>query len=151
MSEQNAPFFIDLEIIRLSKDGVWTSDGVEITHEPTRRLFAKSLKKTPDGYFLFIGRESKKIEVEDTAFFVTRIDETSHGEFELTINDETKEMLDPKTLQYRPARLTCRLLRGEEAKFLSAPYMDLLKNLEENEAHYFLRFASGAINLLKKF
>lgn len=142
MSEnQNAPFFIDREVIILSKNGVWIADGSEITHEPTRRLFARSLKKDAEGYFLHIGRETKKIQVEDTAYFVHRLDGTSEAGYTLLLNDETSERLDPETLNYRPGRLTCKIKnQTEEAKFLHAPYFDLLKNLQENSNSYFLEF-----------
>ena len=64
------PGYVDTEIIRLTRDGIWLADGEEISHEPTRRLFARSLKKDEKGYFLHIGREMRRIEVEDTAYFV---------------------------------------------------------------------------------
>jgi hypothetical protein len=142
----NAPFFVDREVIVLTRNGVWLADGHEITHEPTRKLFARSLRKDPDGYRLYIGRETKLIQVEDTAYFVTRVDGT-----QLSINDETREALDPTTLQYRPGRLTCRIKGGtEEAKFLHAPYFDLLRDLKEDAEHYFLEFGSRKITLARK-
>ena len=152
---QNAPFFVDREVIRLTKNGVWIADEVEISHEPTRRLFARSLKKDEEGYTLHIGRETKRIEVEDTAYFVQRIDgDPTHG-YTLTISDETQETLDPKTLNYRPGRLICRIKSNqEEAKFLYPAYFDLLKNLEEDSNHYYLEFGLAAsrlrIHLAKK-
>ena len=105
--EKNAPFFVDREVIVLSKNGVWIADGVEITHEPTRKLFAKSLKKEKDGYHLHIGRETKKINVEDTAYFVIRIDGNSADGFLITLNDDSQETLDWATLSYQPGRLVC--------------------------------------------
>ena len=95
-----APFFVDNEVIILSYDGVWLADGVEITHDPTRRLFARSIRKDDQGYFLQIGRETKRILVEDTPFFIYRIDgDPIHG-FELSLSDETHEKLDPTKLDY---------------------------------------------------
>lgn len=155
MSDQNAPFFVDNEVITLTRNGVWIADGVEISHEPTRKLFAKSLKRTEKGYSLFIGRESKEIHVEDTAYFVIRVDHLSdhptNGDVELLFNDERKEILRPATLKYRPGRLTCvRQEEGEEAKFLHSAYFDLLKDLEEDNAHYFLTLRGQRFNLSKK-
>lgn len=141
---KNAPFFVDREVIVLTRNGIWLADGTEITHEPTRRLFARSLKKNEEGYFLHIGRETKKIQVEDTAYFVQRLDGTAASGFTLLLNDETSEKLDPQTLDYRPGRLTCKVKnQTEEAKFLHAPYFDLLKNLQENSNTYFLEFGSA--------
>jgi hypothetical protein len=137
------PGYVDNEIIRLTKNGVWLAGPQdhlgEISHEPTCRLFAKSLKKDEKSYFLHIGREMKRIEVEDTAYFVERISGSRETGFTLHLNDETSEKLSPSTLRYQPERLTCRIQNGEEeAKFLSAPYIELLKQAEEDAHGYFL-------------
>jgi hypothetical protein len=151
MSEGNAPFFIDREILVLTREGVWLADGTEITHEPTRRLFARSLVRDAEGYQLKIGRESKRVTVEDTAYFVLRIDGDPHAGYELLLSDETRERLDPKTLFYRPARLTARVKGGsEEAKFLHAPYFDLLRELEEDGDSFFLTISGARVRLAPK-
>ena len=149
---ENAPFFVDNEVIVLTRNGIWIADGMEISHEPTRRLFARSLKNDASGYFLAIGRETKRIAVEDTAYFVLRIDGTPATGVELWISDESREKLDPATLNYRPGRLVARVKRNseEEAKFLHAPYFDLLRHLEEDERAYFLRFGGHKIELAAK-
>ncbi len=155
MKTANAPFFVDNEVIILTRNGVWLADGTEISHEPTRRLFAKSLKKDAAGYFLSIGRETKRITVEDTAYFVHRIDGSPNAGFELWINDETHEKLVPSTLEYRPGRLVCRIKSGakegaEKAKFLHAAYFDLLKSLEEDSKSYFLKIGGVRVELASK-
>jgi hypothetical protein len=138
------PEYVDREVIILDKDGVWIADDSEITHEPTRRLFARSLKKDAEGYFLSIGRETKRIEVEDTAYFVERI----LTESTLHLSDGTQEVLDPGTLRYTPGRLTCRIKNGsEEAKFLRIPYHEILRDLEEDNGKYFVHFNGKKIPL----
>ncbi len=148
----NTPFFVDNETITLTRNGLWIADGVEISHEPTRKLFAKSLKKHEDGtYWLHIGRETKKIQVEDTAYFIIRLEDELHSQITLFINDETSEKLDPETLKYRPGRLSCQIKnKSEEAKFLHAPYFDLLKFLEEDRSGYFLKFGKTKVWLARK-
>ena len=81
--------FRDEEVIIITRGGLWLADGQEITHEPTRKLFARSLKKDSQGYFLSIGRETKRIQVEDTAYFVTRIEGSSASGWMVFLNDET--------------------------------------------------------------
>jgi len=150
--ESNAPFFVDNEVITLCANGTWVADGYEITHEPTRRLFARSLKHDSQGYFLSIGRETKRIIVEDTAYFVHRIDR-SPGQVTLWINDEKQEPLHPESLSYRPGRLTCRIERdgrAEDARFLHAAYFDLLRELEEDASHYFVTLAGKRVTLANK-
>ena len=149
--QENAPFFVDREVIVLTRNGVWMADGTEISHEPTRRLFARSLNHDKDGYFLHIGRETKRIQVEDTAYFVHRIDGDPAGGYELWISDETRERLSPTTLGYKPGRLTAKVKGGkEEAKFLHAAYFDLLRHLEEDEKSYFLTLIGNRIELSGK-
>lgn len=151
MSGQNAPIFVDNEVITLTRSGVWIADGMEITHEPTRRLFARSLKKDERGYYLHVGRETKRIDVEDTAYFIHRIDGDAAAGYELWLSDETKESLDGASLSYRPGRLVCRIKGGsEEAKFLSAAYFDLLRGLEEDARTYFVIIAGARIELARK-
>jgi hypothetical protein len=150
-SAKNAPFFVDNEVIRLTKNGVWLSDAVEIDHEQTRRMFAKSLERDAQGWLLRIGRETKRIEVEDTAYFVTRIEGSASRGIEICLSDESREKLDPSTLTYRPGRLACRIKDGkEEAKFLHAPYFELLKDLQEDDASYWLELGGKRVQLTSK-
>ena len=135
--------YIDLEVIVLTKEGVWMADGSEISHIPTRKLFARSLKKDSEGYFLAIGRETKRIEVEDTAYFVERIEG-----LEAFLSDGSQEKIDPTTLAYKPGRLTMRIKDGtEEAKFLRGPYYEILRDLEEENGSYCLRINNQKIKL----
>jgi hypothetical protein len=152
---QNPPYE-DREVIVVNKDGIWLADGSEITHEPTRRLFARSLKKDSEGYFLSIGRETKRIVVEDTAYFVERIVKNADSKIEnadvsLHLSDGTQETLDPGTLRYSPGRLTCRIKNGsDEAKFLRGPYYEILRDLESDQGTaktYFLNFNDKKIRL----
>jgi hypothetical protein len=143
--DKAAPVFVDRETIRLSKNGTWLSDGVEITHEVTRRAFAKNLKKDKEGYFISIGRETKRIIVEDTAYFVLSLEGSPTQGYVLRMNDETSEALIPETLKYTPGRLTCLVKeKNEEARFLHPAYFDLLSQLQEDESQYYLNISTPA-------
>ena len=149
----NVPSFVYREVIRLTAAGIWLSDEHEISHEPTRRLFAKSLRHDSQGYQIVIGSESKRILVEDTAYFIHRMDRLENGTVQLWVNDEEIEPLVPATLEYRPGRLTCQIQRRgqqETAKFLHAAYVDLLQNLDEDESRYFLRLSGREFTLARK-
>ncbi|MGE0614347.1 MAG: DUF1285 domain-containing protein [Bacteriovoracia bacterium] len=147
---ENAPFFVDNERIVLNRDGVWLADGTEITHEGTRRLFARSLRLEPDGWWLIVGRERKQIEVADTPYFVERIEGAPERGYVLFLNDETSEPLDPASLAYKPGRLSCRAKGEFTAKFLRAPYFDLLKHLQEDDHHYYLTLQNRRFELARK-
>lgn len=144
----NAPFFVDNEVITLTRNGVWIADGYEITHEPTRALFARSLKRDEKGYFLAIGRETKRITVEDTAYFVQRVEGDHRRGFELSLSDGTRETLVPETLAYSPGRLVCLVKDGtEHAKFLSGPYYEVLKEITESDGAYWLSIGGKRIKI----
>jgi hypothetical protein len=142
------PGFQDTEVIRLTQNGVWLSNGEPITHEPTIQAFFKSLKRDETSYFLQIAREMKRIEVEDTAYFVERIEGSPEQGYVLQISDGTCEKLDPLTLRYQTGRLTCAIHDGDEiAKFLSGPYLELLQNAEEINSRYFLVIEGKQVEL----
>lgn len=150
---ENAPFFVDNEKIILRADGQWVADDVEITHEGTCRMFFRGLEKDTKGYIIRVGRESKRVDIEDCAFFITRIEGTPSDGYELWLSDGTQVGLDPANLKYRPGRLSSIVMTRigeEEAKFLRGPYFELLSYLEEDDKSYFLNFGGSKISLAKK-
>ncbi len=145
------PLFIDRETIRLTKNGVFLSDGEEITHARTVEGFHRFLGRDEAGYFIRIGSDFKRIEVEDTARFVIDIDwRGTAGEevVELTLASGERERLDPTSLAYLPDRLTCRVKGGtEEAKFLRKPYLELLMHALAERDGYAIKIAGRTIRL----
>jgi hypothetical protein len=147
----DTPLFIDRETIRLTKDGVFLSDGEEISHARTVGAFHRHLGRDDEGWFIRIGRDFKRIEVEDTARFVSGIEWSGaegNASVELTLLDGTRERLDPETLTYRTDRLTCRVRGGkEEAKFLRKPYLELLMRALAEGDGYALSIGGRTIRL----
>jgi hypothetical protein len=135
--------FQDLEKIVLNRDGVFLSNGEPITHEGTVEAFHRFLRKDSQGYFIEIGRDSKRIEVEDTARFVREISwfgNDHHERIELTLMDGAQESLNVTTLSFRPERLTCRVKGAtEEAKFLRKPYLEFLMRTEQEDGKLWIR------------
>lgn len=130
--------YASTEILTLTREGEWLSNGEPFGHEPTRSLFSKSLKRRSDGsWWLEIGRESKQVRVEDTAYFVLRIEGDRRSGYETLLSDGSREPLRPETLLLTPGRLTCLTAAGHEARFLRAPYTDLLMQAleEKNGTH----------------
>jgi len=123
--------FIDHEIIKVDKNGIWLSDGEPITHEKTLIAYNRFLGKDDQGYYIQIGNNFKRIEVEDTAYFITTVFKKEHEDWQIRLSDGTYETLDPQTLRYKPQRLTCLVKNKQhEAKFLSQAYHDSLKDLD---------------------
>jgi predicted DCC family thiol-disulfide oxidoreductase YuxK len=135
----------DREILTLTREGEWLADGQPIQHEPTRILFSRSLKRRLDGsWWLEVGRESKQVEVEDTGVFVRILEGGPASGFEVVLSDGSREPLRPETLLLVDGRLTCITRQGLEAKFLRAPYADLMMQaLGEREGVYLLKIAGS--------
>lgn len=148
-------FFGIHENIILTKNGVWLSNGEEILHEGTVRAFSKNIFRCADGYEIRLGNEHKTIHVEDTFYFVTQIDGSAEIGFNIILNDGRTIELNPKTLQYKPGRLSCRVYHPnnetqEEAKFLSAAYYELLKYIDRDADGFCITIESQKIVLSRE-
>ena len=151
MTPQETQLFVDHETIRLTREGIWLSNDQEITHLEQRRAFARHLGHDNDGWFIQIGENFKRIEVEDTAYFVEGLKGSPAAGYGLHLSGDSHEKLDPSTLKYRPGRLTCRIHGGAlEAKFLTTSYFELLSYLEEDQDFYFLKIQGKRIVLARK-
>jgi hypothetical protein len=138
--------YIDLETLTLTRNGEWLADGEPITHERTIRAFQGHLASLVDGsgWEIRIGRERKKIIVEDTAFFVRAIRGDAQSGFVLELSDGNERPLDPHTLHYSPGRLTCRIewqhpdgTKGKaEARFLRGPSLEILSLAQPGSSEY---------------
>jgi hypothetical protein len=147
------PLFQDNETIRLTKDGEFLSNGEPITHDRTIEAYHRHLRRDAEGWFIEIGNNLKRIEVEDTGYFVRDIEWSgeagSRGErVELLLSDGARETLDPGTLSYRPDRLVCMVKGGHEtARFLRKPYHELLLRALHSGTRYELRIGGRAYAL----
>lgn len=156
MSEIPTFPFLDREVIQLTAEGVWLADGEEITHERTRQAFERHLAPSTDGqgWEIRIGREQKRIEVEDTAFFVSQIEGNPEVGYQLRLTDGTLQKLDPTTLRYSAGRLVCLIdlerdgrARKFEARFLRPPYYELLSHSFAEGALYRLTIEGYTLTL----
>ena len=131
----DSSFFGIYEDLILTKNGVWLSNGEEITHEKTLLAFSRNLYRCKEGYEIRIGAEKKNVHIEDTLYFVTSLEGDPSIGYTLKLNDGRLQELDPETLKYQPGRLTCRVSHPnegtrEEAKFLTQSYYEILNHLE---------------------
>jgi hypothetical protein len=128
-------FFCSGEKIRLSRTGVFTSDGTEITHDQTREIFFRSLAfdESRGLYYIQISYERMYIEVEDTAWFVKSV-----KSMEATLSDGRTQEILSRDLQYSedavmgPA-LHLTLPDKQKARFLSPAYYDLLSRVKSDQ------------------
>ncbi len=125
--------------IFLDKEGRWFHEGVEITHQRTCRLFARSLFMGSDGlYRLQLGKEHAVVELEDAPYIVRSVttkmgDQGIPESYLLLLNDETEEQLDPRTLFIRSDHVMyCRVKEGaHHARFLRSSYYQLCQHIKD--------------------
>jgi hypothetical protein len=117
------------------------------THEQTRDLFYRAIHwdESQRAYCLKVGYETIFIEVEDTPYFVTALEPAKAPR--LTLSDGRNLALEAARLSYEKGALYLSLDGGQRAKFLSAPYYELLKGLEEDDRHYYLVIAGKRVDL----
>lgn len=151
--------FVPEERIELGADGVWRSNGEEITHEATVAAFHRCLWRaaptpgTHTDYELRLGsgalEERKSVHVVDTPLFVLSAEpyRPDAAAPMLSLSDGSHAPLALTTLAYSDIesgpRLTCevaceRFGGRTKARFLRAAYYQLLSELEESELAYLL-------------
>ncbi len=126
-----------LQEIRLDARGTWTHEGLSFENPRILDLFSRSVDRTEGGtWVLEVGRFTYPITVEDTGFFVERVD-WSTSPPTLHISDETTEELDVDTLEYRPGgRLYCEIKDGDfRARFKRSAYHSITDYLAEDDGH----------------
>lgn len=119
--------------IRFGRDGLWYSDDEVIPNAAIRRLFSRTLRVLPDGRGrLELGEDRADVVIEDTPWVVVRVDGDPGRGFTVTLNDETREPLDPTSLRVGDDHvLYCRVKNGaHEARFLRPAYYELARHAE---------------------
>lgn len=121
--------------IAFRRDGHWYADGERITNPRIALLFSRHLVQHPDGsYALVMGDERATVEVEDTPWTVVQVDGDSQAGFTVTLNDQTREPLDPGSLAIgADSAFSCSVKGGTaRARFLRAAHYTLARHTESS-------------------
>ena len=132
--------------ISFRKDGNWYSDDERIDNPRIALLFSKSIQRNPDGsYFLKVAEERASIVVEDTPYVVKSIEDDGKRGLNLVLNDDTREALDPSSLEVGPENVLYARVKGGEfkARFLRPAYYHLSGNFEADESGGFFLKVDG--------
>ncbi len=121
--------------ITVNREGEWLHEGEEITHPAILADLMQSLRRDEAGYFIQAGPVRVPVEVADAPFVVIRV-EPQGPALRLTINDGTREPLEPSTLRFSAAGIPyCRIKGGGfEARLSRAAAYQLGSLLEYDEA-----------------
>ena len=138
-----------LQEIRLNERGRWTHEGLQFENPRITRLFSRSVARTEGGtWVLEIGRFTYPIVVEDTGFFVDRV-QWDHSPPVISLSDETTERLDLQSLDYQPGgRLYCTVKDGKfQARFKRDAYHSIMEHLTEEEGQIVLTVGDERVDL----
>ncbi len=127
----------------LDRDGRWLEGGEEITHERTVEALTRGLTKDESGDFVVVlGRERRKVVVEDAPFVVQRVeagDGAANGPLTLLLGGGIREPLDPATLSIGAGHVMYARARGGlRARFSRAAYYQLAAFVSEDVAGHFV-------------
>jgi len=129
--------------ISFRKDGNWYSDEERIDHPRIALLFSRSIKQNRAGsWFLQVADERAPITVEDTPYVVKAIDDDGKGGFVLILNDDTREALDPSTLEVGAENVLYAHIKGgkHRARFLRSAYYHLSANFQaDGSGRFFIQ------------
>jgi hypothetical protein len=126
--------------ISFRKDGNWYSDEERIDNPRIALLFSQSIRQNPDGsYFLQVAEERASITVEDTPYVVKSVADDGKGGFAMILNDDTREPLDPATLEVGADNVLYARVKGGRyrARFLRPAYYHLSGNFEADASGRF--------------
>ena len=121
--------------LRIDRDGGWFHEDEEVTHEGILASLQAALQVDAAGHFIQIGPARVPIEVADAPFAVVRLEPEGDG-FALTLNDLTREPLDPASLRLGTGEAPyCRVKGGRfDARFSRAAAWQLLQHVEAGAA-----------------
>ncbi len=144
MTEQREP--IPPGLIFIDKEGLWYHRGVEMIRREFIRLFYQNMELDLEGRYLINWGDTRcYVEVEDTAFVVTRVSlERGSGRqpsrFEVRLSDDTHEVLAPDTLRVGKDHVLYCTVKSDTfpARLTRAAYYQLAEFIEEDGGGYFL-------------
>ena len=120
--------------LRVSRDGVWYDDDVEVTHPGVLANLRGNLRRDAQGYFIQT-RVRIPVTVEDVPWIVTRL-ERRGDVLSVVLNDGTREEIDPASLRVGVGDVPyCAVNDGAfEARFSRAAAFQLLGLADYDEA-----------------
>ena len=129
----SAPAGWTLPRLRITRDGEWLHEDVEVTHPGILANLRSNLRQDEAGAYLQVGPVRVPVELADTPYVVVRVEMADAGAA-VILNDLSREPLDLDTLAFGPGDIPyCRVLGGRfEARFSRGAAWELLQHLEHD-------------------
>ena len=147
---------LEVSSIFIDKEGRWFYQGLEMVRRDIVLLFYQHLHLDGQGQYLIrLGGEERYLEVEDTAFMVSRIDLQTHGDggasFRIWLNDDSQAALNLDTLFVGKGNvLYCRVKEGRfPARFRRQAYYQLAEHVQEKNGKYLISL-NGRSHLIRQ-
>jgi uncharacterized protein len=129
----------------IDKEGNWFQNGAEIIHREIYLQFNQMLEKDAGGeYFVKLGREICKVEVEDAPFVVKGL-QTKPGELWIELNDGTTEKFDPALFWMNEDNVPYTSVKESKfhARFLRPAYYQMASYIvSDNDADFFIKIGA---------
>jgi hypothetical protein len=146
----------EVNSIFIDKEGRWFYQGLEMVRRDIVLLFYRHLHLDGQGQYLIrLDGEERYLEVEDTAFVVSRIDLQPHGEdggsFRIWLNDDSQEALNLDTLFVGKGNVMyCSVKDGNfPARFQRQAYYQLAEHVQEDNGKYLVSL-NGRSHLIRQ-
>jgi uncharacterized protein len=128
-------------MIFVAKEGQWFHEGAEIIHRPIFLWLIQNLEKDDEGrYLVHLNNQKCVLEVEDTPLVILGADRIQSSpeekeEILVTLNDESREALDPRTLWLSSESVLYGRVKGGRipARFLRPAYYQIAQYIDEDE------------------
>ncbi len=122
--------------IVLDEQGRWFHDGAPVTHARLALSFARWLTRHPDDGRAIVsnGHDWCYVAVKGADCFVSALHPRSDGSLQLTLFDDSSELLDPASLQVdAEGVLQCTVSNGRVARFMRRAQLSIAACLVNEE------------------
>ena len=122
--------------LKLSKTGEWWHNGQPFQNQKVSDLFTRSLvwDESAAEYFIQIGTQRASFDCEDTAFFITSIDDTV-SPWTIAISDGTTETLRGDNIEIGDEQqLYCIVHGSHRARLTRSAHQALLCHVESDSS-----------------
>jgi hypothetical protein len=139
--------------LKLSKIGEWRHNGEPFQNQKVSDLFLRSVVWDDDAqeYFIQIGAQRASFDCEDTAFFISDLEDGAIP-WNVKISDATTEVLKPETLTVGSEnQIYCLVHATHRARFSRSAHQALLRHaisetsISVNGAPFTLKKACDAV------
>lgn len=139
--------------LKIDKEGTIYHNDVPFENENISKYFKKNIVKESESYYIKVGNNKALIEVEDFILWVESIDiDEKSSKLTLHLSNEKDIIIDKYIeLFFKDDYLYYQDKNDKDlrAKFLRAPYNQLMSFLSQSDENYFIKIGELQIKILE--